>query len=177
MKGNFLAAIALAVALAALGVSLKSGDVERRIAFVDTGRLMTGFTEAHKVNKEIKADDEKWRANLKVMEDSLQSFMDTMTVRFDAADVKTKRALQDELASRNQQINNYTAAQGRKMEEAAGKRMATVYEKINSFMKEYGKTKGYYLVFGTSNGNIIYGEASPVDITDAVIKGLNQRYE
>lgn len=177
MKSNLLSAAALAVAVAALGLSFTRQGVEKRIAFVDTGRLMTGFTEAHKVNKDIKSDDDKWRASLKVMEDSLKAFMDSMTVKYDAADPKGKRALQDELAARNQQINNFTAAQGRKMEESARKRMESVYGKINSFMKEYGKNKGFYIVFGTSNGNIIYGEGTPVDVTDEVVAGLNKRYE
>lgn len=177
MKSIVIAVLALAVALAALVLQFQKGGVEKRIAFVDTGRLLTGFKEAHKLDKEIKADDDKWKVNLKVMEDSLKSFMDSMTVKYDAADAKGKRALQDELAFRNQQINNYTAAQGKKMEESAHQRMTGIYDKVNSFMKEYGKAKGYYIVFGTNNGNILYGEGTPVDITDEIIKGLNKRYE
>jgi outer membrane protein len=176
MKANILAGLALVVAVVALVLGMKGG-VEKRLAFVDTNRLMTAFSEAHKANNEIKGEDEKWKVNLKVMEDSLKSFMDTMTVKYDRQDVKGKRALQDELAMRNQQINNFTAAQGKKMQEAAQKKLGAVYEKINAYMKEYGKAKGYYLIFGTNNGNIIYGEATPVDITDEVIKGLNKRYE
>jgi outer membrane protein len=178
MKSNILAGLALIVALGALALSYtKSGNLEKRLAFVDTNRMMTGFSEAHKANNEIKAEDLKWKANLKIMDDSLKSFMDSMTVKFDKADLKEKRALQEELGMRNQQINNYTAAQGKKMEDAAQKRLASVYEKINSYMKEYGKTKGYYVVFGTVSGSILYGEGTPLDITDEVIKGLNKRYE
>lgn len=177
MKSNVLAILALAVAVAALILPFKRGEVEKRIAFVDTGRLLTGFHEAIKLDKEIKADDDKWKANLKIMEDSLKSFMDSMTVKYDAADAKGKRAMQDELATRNQQINNYTAAQSKKLEQSAHQRMSGIYEKVNAFMKEYGKAKGYYIVFGTNNGNIIYGDGTPLDITDAVIQGLNKRYE
>lgn len=177
MKSNLLSALALVVALAALGLPFIKGGAEKRIAFVDTNRLMTAFTEAHKANKEIKAEDEKWRANLKIMEDSLKSFMDTMTVRYDKAGMAEKRALQDELSMRNQQINNYTAVQSKKMEEAAQKRLATVYEKINTYMKEYGKAKGFYVILGTASGSILYGEGTPMDMTDEVIKGLNKRYE
>lgn len=177
MKSNLISALALVAALAALGMPFIKGGADNRLAFVDTNRLMTAFTEAHKANNEIKVEDEKWRGNLKVMEDSLKSFMDTMTVRYDRAGVAEKRALQDELSMRNQQINNYTAAQAKKMEQAAQKRLATVYEKINSYMKEYGKTKGFHVIFGTASGSILYGEGTPMDITDEVIQGLNKRYE
>lgn len=177
MKSNGLAVLALIAALAALALPYFKGSADSRIAFVDTNRLMTAFTEAHKANQEIKVEDEKWKGNVKVMEDSLKSFMDSMTVRYDEAKPAEKKALQDELSFRNQQINNYTAAQTRKMEDVAHKRLAGVYEKINSFMKEYGKSKGYYVVFGTSSGSILYGEGTPLDITNDVIKGLNKRYE
>lgn len=178
MKTNFLAGLALLVAAAALVLAFnKSGSLEKRMAFVDTNRMMTGFSEAHKANNDIKLQDEKWKVNLKILDDSLKSFMDSMTVKFDQSDAKQKRVMQDELAMRNQQINNYTAAQTKKMQEAAQKRLASVYEKINAYMKEYGKSKGYYVVFGTASGSILYGEGSPLDITDEVLKGLNKRYE
>lgn len=177
MKSNLLAALALVAGLAALGMQLLKGGAEKRIAFVDTNRLMTGFSEAHKANKDIKVEDDKWRGNVKVMEDSLKSFMDSMTVRYDAASVADKKTMQDELSMRNQQINNYTAAQTRKMEEVAQKRLAAVYEKINAYMREYGNSKGYHVILGTSGGSILYGEGTPMDITDEVIKGLNKRYE
>lgn len=177
MKSNILAGLALIVALASTGLHFYPAAGNKQIAFVDTNRLMTAFTEAHEANKEIKAEDEKWKANLKIMEDSLKSFMDSMTVKYDGANAVGKRALQDELALRNQQINNYTAAQGRKMEEAAQKRLAAVYGKINAYMKEYGKAKGYHVIFGTASGSILYGEGTPMDITDDVVRGLNQRYE
>ena len=177
MKSFLVAALALAIALAALAMHFTLGGLERRVAFVDTNRLMTAFKVAHAANQDIKTEDEKWKANLRIMEDSLKSFMDSMTVKYDAAAMAQKRALQDELAMRNQQINNYSAAQGRKMEEAAQKRLATVYEKINAFMKEYGKAKGYHVILGTASGSILYGEGTPMDITDDVIKGMNSRYE
>ena len=48
---------------------------------------------------------------------------------------------------------------------------------INDYVKEYGKKKGYDIIFGASgSGNVMYAsEAS--DLTEDVLKGLNAEFE
>jgi Skp family chaperone for outer membrane proteins len=168
--------LALAVA-AALALSLINRKVKSTIAFMDTSRVLTGFKEAHKVNDLLKVEDEKWRKNLKILEDSLKVFMDSMTVRYDNAPIDKKRQMQDELAERNQRINNFSAANTRRLQEMQEKNMKSVYDRINSFLKEYGKKHGYQIIFGTTNGSIVYGEGTALDITNEIIEQLNARYQ
>jgi outer membrane protein len=179
-KPDPLALVALILAAVALVFIWKARLFQgnaRQIAFVDTQRLMTGFKEAHKVNKELEAEDGKWKADFKSMEDSLKTYMETMTAKFDAADVKTKRQMQDELAMRNQQINNFQRYHTKRMQDMTQEKMQGVYAKINAFMKEYGTAEGYEIIFGTANGSILYGEKTPADITDKVIQALSKKYE
>ena len=39
-----------------------------RVAYFDTARLMVSFSEAANIDKGLKAEDDKWRAQLKMME-------------------------------------------------------------------------------------------------------------
>jgi Skp family chaperone for outer membrane proteins len=175
-----IALLSLVLALVALGLILKTDLAKgraKKIAFVDTQRLLTGFKEAHKVNKEIEAEDGKWRKDLKTMEDSLKAHMDNMSANYDHADVKKKKEMQDELSVRNQQTNNFERVNVKRMQDLTNKKMAAVYEKINSLMKEYGKAKDYDIVFGTVNGSILYGEGTSADITDEFVELLNKRFE
>lgn len=181
-KMDFVGITALVIALGALtltGWMWKStaGGGGRKIAFVDTQRLMVGFKDANKVNKLLEAEDLKWKTDMGAMEDSLKRFMDSMTVKFDRADMKTKKAMQDELAMRNQQVNNFQRYHIKKMEEMTQDKMKDVYTKINVFMKEYGAAHKYDIIFGTSQGNILYGENTTADITDDVIKAIAAKYE
>lgn len=175
-----LALAALVFGMIALALVWKSGmhaGGARKIAFVDTQRLMAGFKEANKVNKELEAEDAKWKGDHKAMEDSLKAFMDTMTAKFDAADIKTKKQMQDELAMRNQQVNNFQRYHVKKMQDLTASRMKDVFAKVNVFMKEYGAAHGYDVIFGTVNGSILYGENTQGDITDDVIQALAKKYE
>ncbi len=175
---NIISIIALITAIAAIGMHfiIGTGD-NKKIAFLDTQRLITSFKEAHAVNKEIEAQNKKWRADMKVMEDSLSAFMSRMSKEFDTADIKKRKALQDELSMRNQQMTNFKNHSVKKIQKLTEEKMAGVYTKVNAFMKEYGDKHGYDIIFGTVQGNIVYGTSSPADITNEIILLLNKRYE
>lgn len=84
---------------------------------------------------------------------------------------------QELLANKQQQINNYQQAVQKQLVEEDKKVTQTVINDINDFVKEYGKKKGYRVIFGaTGNGTIMYGEES-ADLTEIVLKELNAEFE
>jgi outer membrane protein len=149
-----------------------------KIAYVDTSKLLVGFSEAAKVERELKAEDDKWKEQMKTVQDSLESAVTTMSKEYDRAAPAKKKELQDILSARNQQLNNFKQANMRKMEELRQKKLQSVFEKANLFMAEYGKKHHYSIVFGTgAGGSILYGDERTYDITGEIIKGLNERYK
>lgn len=149
-----------------------------KMAFVNSQQLITGFKPAFEVEKELKGEDDAFNLKLKVLDDSLKIFMDSVTAKYDKADAKLKRQLQDELAARNQQINNLAQAHSKRMEGVRMQKMQGVYDKVNAYMKEFGSKNHYSIIFGTvQGGNILYGEGSAADITQQILDGLNERYK
>ena len=149
-----------------------------KIAYVDTSKLMVGFSEAAEVERELNAEDKKWREQLKELEDSLQASIDRMSKEYERAGAAKKKALQDGLSARNQQINNFRRANMRKMEKLRSTKMKSVMDKANVYLTEYGKKHGYGIIFGTAaGGSILYGSEDKYDITEEVIEGLNERYK
>lgn len=148
-----------------------------KIAYVNTGKLLVGFSEAAKIEHELKAEDDKWQAQYKALSDSLQMQIDAMSKEYNTATPAKKKELQDMLSARNQQVNNYRQANMRKMEQMRQKMMQTVFDKMNVYMAEFGKKHRYSIVFGTAAGSILYGDEQKCDITNDIIKGLNERYK
>lgn len=149
-----------------------------RIAYVNTGKLLVGFSESAKVDRELKSENDKWQNQIKQLEDSLQLVMNQMSKEYDKAPVARKKELQDMLSSRNQQINNFRQANIRNMEKIRLDKMQSVFDKANVFMTEYGKKHNYGIILGTvTGGSILYGDEGKYDITDDIIKGLNERYK
>jgi Skp family chaperone for outer membrane proteins len=84
-----------------------------KIAYVDTSKLMLGFSEANKVEREIKAEDDKWKDKLKTMQDSLKASIDTMSKYYDISKPAQKKALQDNLSALNQRVNSLRRLNGK----------------------------------------------------------------
>lgn len=58
-----------------------------------------------------------------------------------------------------------------------GAKQDSLVSKIKTFLKGYGKEKGYDYVYGTgATATILYGKEE-YDITKDVIKALNEKYE
>ena len=52
-----------------------------------------------------------------------------------------------------------------------------VLDKVNEYIKRYGKKGGYTIILAaTQYGNIVYAEEG-VDLTEEVLKGLNTEYK
>jgi Skp family chaperone for outer membrane proteins len=149
-----------------------------RIAYLDTAKLLVGFSEAAKVDREVKVEDDKWQVEEKVLQDSLRAVITAMSKDYDRAPVAKKKEMQDALSARNQQINNFREANVKRVSDLRQKKMQTVFEKVNVFIGEYGKKKHYSMIFGTATGgSILFGDERGFDITEDIIKGLNERYK
>jgi outer membrane protein len=61
--------------------------------------------------------------------------------------------------------------------ELSEKYTADIWKQINAYVGDYGKSKGYDFIFGTSgDGNIMYANDAH-DITKDVVTYINQRYK
>jgi Skp family chaperone for outer membrane proteins len=149
-----------------------------RIAYVNTGKLMIGFSESAKVEKEIKVEDDQWQGQLKQLQDSLQGTINNMSKEYNSATPAKKKEMQDMLSARNQQVNNFKQANMRRIDDLRQKKMQGVFDKVNVYLGEYGKKHRYGIILGTvAGGSILYGNEAKYDITDDVVKGLNERYK
>jgi Skp family chaperone for outer membrane proteins len=167
----------LVLLLTCVATALYSCSHELPMAYVDTARLMVGFSEAAQVQRELKAEDDKWQTQLKVIQDSVQSAVDAMSTEFNKASPQRKRELQDLLSARNQQMNNFVQANQARMEKLRREKMQAVVDRANLYIEEYGKKHGYGLILGTAAGNIVYADRERYDVTDDIIAGLNERYK
>ena len=168
----------LTLALVAASLSVYHHLLAPKIAFVDSARLMVGFSEAAGAEKELQVQDEKWKGQLKVLQDSLQASIDFMSKEYDRAPAARKKELQDILSARNQQVNNFRQANLQNLEKLRKEKMQSVFDKINVFLVEFGRKHHYRLILGTAaGGSILYGDSQRCDITDEITKGLNERYK
>jgi len=76
-----------------------------KIAYVDTGKLMVGFNEAAKVDRELQEVEKEWQSKIKILNDSLAAQVEKVSKEFDNASLQRKQELQTQLSILNQQVN------------------------------------------------------------------------
>lgn len=109
------------------------------------------------------------------------------------------QGLQNEIANYQRSANNLTLSQAKALEEDLGKKQQNLqmyqqsleqqmageeaklnkelYDRITNFLKKYGKEKGLQVVLKYDvSSDVLYG-VEGLDITNDVLKGLNDAYE
>ncbi|WP_025739441.1 OmpH family outer membrane protein [Aquimarina pacifica] len=168
-----IALIALIAAISSFFFLQSSSD----LVYVDVNKLLDGY----KRTKIVKAAfDEKAKTMKSNVDSLLSEWQNELKVYEKERAGLSKKELelkQELLGNKQQQINNYQQAVQKQLQEEDKKVTQTVINDINDFVKEYGKTKGYKVIFGaTGSGTIMYGEES-ADLTDQVLEELNAEFE
>ncbi|CAM1365452.1 Periplasmic chaperone for outer membrane proteins Skp [Tenacibaculum sediminilitoris] len=168
-----LASLALILSLFTFFYSQNTSD----LVYVDVNKLLDGY----KRTKVVRAEFEKKAKVLKSNVDSLVTdwqkelkLYEKERSGYSAKELKLKQEL---LGNKQQQINNYQQAIQKQIQEEDKKSTQTVVNDINDYVKEFGKEKGYKVIFGASgSGNIMYADKS-ADLTEEVLLGLNSDFE
>jgi len=81
------------------------------------------------------------------------------------------------LARKQQEIANLNQSESNRLMSEESEEQKKIYDKVEAYLKDYSKEKGYKMVLSYSRGNsaILYSDES-LDITQDVLKGLNEAY-
>ena len=146
------------------------------LVYVDINKLGEGYERT----KTERATFETKTSTLKANVDSLMVNWQDELKNYEKERLSmTKKELelkQQLLQNKQQQINNYQQAIQKQIQEENQKMTQTVINDINDYVKEYGKKKGYRIIFGAKgSGNIMYAEDAS-DLTQTILEGLNEMY-
>ncbi len=86
-------------------------------------------------------------------------------------------SLQRQLASRQQELQSLSQQKQMEMQEEESVLLRNVVDRLEKYLKKYNEEKRYSLILTTSGtpGSIMQGDSS-MNITNEVVKGLNEEY-
>lgn len=83
----------------------------------------------------------------------------------------------NELMQKSQILQQDLMQEERNIQAESQTKMDSLLTKVKKFVKEYGKNKGYTFILGANEGgSVLYG-ADEKNITDEVVKALNEKYK
>lgn len=145
--------------------------------YVDVNKLLEGYNRTKIVRAEFETKAKNLNANVDSLMADWQNELKLYERERSKMSKKELELKQELLGNKQQQINNYQQAIQKQIQEEDKKATQTVINDINDYVKEYGKKKGYRIIFGASgSGNVMYAD-DKANLTEDVLKGLNAEFD
>ncbi|WP_047246890.1 OmpH family outer membrane protein [Maribacter thermophilus] len=160
-----------------LTILTMSACQQEKIGFVDNVKLMDEYQEKIDVESKFKV---KAEALTKKRDSISQAFqMEAQAFQERAQKMSQSKAQQEYAAfqQRGQQIGQQLQMEDQQLQLAGQTEMDSVVSKVKKEIEAYGKSNGYsYILGGGDGGSVLYGKDAN-DLTDEIIKVLNEKYK
>jgi len=147
------------------------GQTAGKIAYIDSRKLLPEAPGAREAQQSFEKDMERFKAELKPLEDTLKSMMDDYEQKQVTLSPEAKRQRQE--AIRQKQLAYQQRAD--ELEQRAAKRQQELFEpimkRINQAIEEFRKERGYVLILDAASGALVAADTA-LDVTDEVLARL-----
>lgn len=148
-----------------------------QLVYVDINKLVEGYARTQVERKAFMQKANTLKANVDSLLADWQKELKSYEKERASMTKKELELKQQVLQHKQQQLDNYQQAIQKQIREEDQKMTQTVLNDINDYVQEYGKKKGYRIIFGASGtGTIMYAEEVS-DITQPVLDELNAAYQ
>lgn len=146
-----------------------------RIAYFDMDSIERNYDYLKSVKNELKAKENQLTNQLNTLKNRYMSKVNKFQQEAQTMTQERQGAIQQDLLQEQKAIQNKEQAMSGELQDESFKKMQDVNKTIEDFLKEFNKNKEYAYILGYQSGTIYYKDPR-YDITNAVLKGLNEQY-
>lgn len=150
----------------------------QKVAYVEIDSIMSQYTYWKDVTKIIKAKEANIQRTLAGKQKAIQAAAANFQQNVQANKYTQVQAQQIQ-ASIQKQAQDADALQqrlGAEYQNEVAKYNKALSDSVHNYLKEYNKDKKFAIILAKSGDNILYADPT-YNITDDVIKGMNQAYK
>lgn len=171
---RYLIGILLVITVTHLGwTGYKYFTSTDKVGYVLIQKLYDGYKGKQEIEKQLQAIELRQKGILDTLgltitslQTQLKSAKGTQVSAIEAA-LKSKFSDYERLSG---EFSNYNSKESKK-------HVDNLLKQINQYVKDYGETQHYKFILGASgDGSLMYASES-LDVTEDVLKYINQRYE
>ena len=148
------------------------------IVYIDIDRILMEYdfandrravveTKGQNIMDEINRRGKKLESELKTFQDKYNKGLMTRSV----AEAQSQKLQQQEL-----DFNNYAAQKQQEMQEEQIVMMNQILDAIQTYIDKYNQEKQFAMILTNSGGAPVIAADPTLDVTDEVLKGLNEEY-
>ena len=161
----------------AINSDVSAQQKDFRIAYFDIDSLQEKYEYFKDASVEIRAKESSVTSQLNALQDSYQKMVKELQEKSPTMTQAEGEAAQREYAQMQQKYQQRQVSLEQDLKKHQIELMTTVRNKIENYLKEYNKQKGYAFILSYEPGFMLYYKDSVYDITDDVINGLNSEYQ
>ncbi len=153
-----------------------NGKNNFRIAYFDMDSVQSNYAFYKEVAKELTESEQKKRSELmNKKNDNANKLKEYQEKGASMSQTDMAKAQQD-LAQRDRDYQMAEQMKASEMQDESFKKLHEVKKRIEDYLKDYNKDKGFSYII-TNSSEIIYYKDSAYNITNDIIKGLNELYK
>ncbi len=146
-------------------------------AYVNSDSLAANYLYFSEINDQLETKRAKYEKEFANRANGLQRQIQDFQQTANNMTIAQARAVEEDLTRKQQNLQQYQQSLTQELLKEEAKLNKELYEKVATYLADYGKSKGIDFIFKYSTaGEIWYGDSS-YDITEEIIKGLNEQYK
>ncbi len=162
--------------------SAEAGDENKEvfqnlsIAYIDSDSLLTKYELTKEIETKLATKQGKFEKEYQNRAQGLQQEISDFQRTAANLTVAQGKALEESLMKKQQNLMRYQESLTQQLRQEEAELNEELYENVSAYLKEYGKENNLELVLTYSRGSGVLYANEQLDISDDVIKGLNEAY-
>ena len=149
---------------------------QEKTAYVDNTVLIQDFKEMKETETRFNKRSEKLQKSLDSVARAFQAEVQDYQSQSASMSDAQRQEKEQQLMQKQQMLSRQQQMQSGQLREESDKIIDSLITKVKDFVGDYGKENGYTYIFGSNeSANIMYAKEGK-DITDEVLKALNEEY-
>ncbi len=148
-----------------------------KIAYFDLDSLESQYQDYKEARDYLRGKDSEMTEQLNVLQNNYINKVKEYQQKGPTMSQTEQSDFQDQLAKMRDDYQQTQQQMGQEMNAESMRKLQEVKNKIQSFLKDYCKDKGYAYVFASSNDDYLYYKDTLRNITKDIVGLLNQQHE
>ena len=163
--------VVLAIALTAMACQ------QNKIGYVDSVKIMDDYQEKIDVEARFKTKADAMGRKRDSISQAFQMELQQFQSKAQSMSQQSAQEEYAQLQQRGQQIGQRLQQEEQQLQQNSQTQMDSLVKKVKKEIRAYGKANGYtYILGGGEGGSVIYGDDAN-DVTNEILKILNDKYE
>jgi outer membrane protein len=151
-------------------------SIPQKLVYVDSAKLVNEYRGMQDARAAYQKKAVTWKANIDTLTNEVHQQIVSYEKESSKLTAKERKLSEELIRTKQKQLMDYQQAMNTQAKQEDVKMTGEIVQQINAYLKKYGEENGYKIVMAaTEYGNIAYADEG-LDITEDVLKGLNDEY-